>query len=102
MATKTVSTSQSSLKRIIIDYSKNVDLDYIFSQLESVHFPGLSKAEITKLAIIQLFKVQQNNRISNLTNSEEESLAKAMATKDKFTELKTDQDIKNFTTALGN
>ena len=100
MSTKTISNPPASLKRIIIDYSKNVDLDYIFSQLESIHFPGLSKAEITKLAIIQLFKVQQVSAIPNLTNLEEKSLASAMDSKDKFTTLKTDLDVKSFTTSL--
>lgn len=100
MTTKTISTPQASLKRIIIDYSKNLDLDYIFSQLENVHFPGLSKAEITKLAVIQLFKVQENTSTPKLTKAEDESLANAMASKDKFTTLNTEEDIQKFTSSL--
>lgn len=102
MSTKINTKSSSGLKRVILDYSKNLDLDYIFSRLEGVFFPGLSKAEITKLAIIQLFKAQESQNILTLTKLEEESLALAVNSGNKGTVLKTDEDIKKFTSSLAN
>lgn len=74
-------TTKTTTKRIIIDYTQNFDLDYVLSQLEGVYFSGLSKSEITKLAIIELFKNQTKGLVPNLTSQEEESLAKAVSQK---------------------
>lgn len=100
MSTKIVTKNSSGLKRVILDYSKNLDLDYIFSQLEGVFFPGLSKAEITKLAVIQLFKTQESHNILTLTKFEEDSLALAINSKNQYTKLESDEDIKKFTASL--
>lgn len=96
MTTKT----KKPTKRIIIDYTQNLDLEYILSQLEQVYFSGLSKSEITKLALINLFKTESKSFIPNLTEAEEESLAKAMEDQGDLITLKTDQDIINFTKSL--
>lgn len=104
MTTKTTikSTTKSSkqTKRVIIDYSQNFDLDYILSQLEGVYFAGLSKAEITKLAIIELFKKESKATVPYLSDEEEVSLTLAMANRGNFTKLKNDEDILNFTNRL--
>ncbi len=75
---KTKATSKN--KRIIIDYSQNFDLDYVLSQLQS-YYAGLSKAEITKLAIVELFRLKTTSNIPYLSDAEEESLKQAMANK---------------------
>jgi hypothetical protein len=71
-------TTKKKTKRIIVDYSQNFDLEYILSQLENIYFQGLSKSEITKLAIIQLFKNETDGFVADLSDEEEKSLAKAM------------------------
>jgi len=104
MTTKTTlkSTTKSSkqTKRVIIDYSQNFDLDYILSQLEGVYFAGLSKAEITKLAIIELFKKESKADVPYLSDEEEASLAIAMANRGNSTTIKSDEDVLNFTNRL--
>ena len=79
MTIKTTTKSNKQTKRVIIDYSQNFDLDYTLSQLEGVYFAGLSKAEITKLAIIELFKKESKAVVPYLNDEDEASLAKAMA-----------------------
>ena len=75
---KNTAKSTKQTKRVIIDYSQNFDLDYILSQLEGVYFAGLSKAEITKLAIIELFKKESKATVPYLSDEEEASLSQAM------------------------
>jgi hypothetical protein len=75
-------TTKKKTKRIIVDYSQNLNLEYILSQLENIYFQGLSKSEITKLAIIQLFKNETDGFVADLSDEEEKSLAKAMESQD--------------------
>lgn len=75
-------------------------MEYILSRLEGVYYSGLSKSEITKLAIIELFKKEGKGLMPNLTEAEEESLGMAMADQSGFVTLKTSADILNFTKSL--
>ena len=89
----TATKTKKKTKRIIVDYSQNFDLEYVLSQLENIHFQGLSKSEITKLAIIQLFKNETTGFVPDLSEEEEESLAKAMEAPEEYVSLKTDEEI---------
>lgn len=80
----TATKTKKKTKRIIVDYSQNFDLEYVLSQLENIHFQGLSKSEITKLAIIQLFKNETTGFVPDLSEEEEESLAKAMEAPEEY------------------
>jgi hypothetical protein len=86
-------TTKKKTKRIIVDYSQNFDLEYILSQLENIYFQGLSKSEITKLAIIQLFKNETDGFVADLSDEEEKSLEKAMESEEGYVTLKTDDDV---------
>lgn len=93
MSTKTPAKTIS--KRIIIDYSQNLDLDFVLSQLQS-YYSGLSKAEITKLAIIELFRVKTTAHIPYLSDVEEESLKKAMVNKGGFVKVPNNSSFSQF------
>jgi hypothetical protein len=79
-------TLQKTSKRIILDYSKNPSLDYKISALQS-QYGGLSRVEITKLAVIEFFKNHADNKVVNLTDKQEESLEEMMGQgfEDKYT-----------------
>jgi hypothetical protein len=88
-------------KRIILDYSQNFNLDLILLELEGLYFKGLSRSEITKLAIVELFKKESSlANLPYLSDLEEESLSQTMASKTSYTTLKTDEDILNFARSL--
>ena len=98
-------------KRIVIDYTQNPDLESKVFSLEN-RFSGFTRAEITKLAIIELFQkeivnnqanktqIPQNLPIHYLTPEEETSLTKALKTTNSKTRLKNASDIKNFVKQL--
>jgi hypothetical protein len=67
-------------KRVIIDYTQNTDLKNKLAILEK-YYSGLSKAEIVKLAIVELFREKIEPKVINLTDSEEKSLELAMKSK---------------------
>jgi hypothetical protein len=73
---KTATLAKTS-KRIILDYSKNPSLDYKISTLQA-QYGGLSRVEITKLAVIEFFKNHADNKVVDLTDDEETSLEEMM------------------------
>jgi hypothetical protein len=82
---RTATISKTS-KRIILDYSKNPSLDYKISSLQA-QYGGLSRVEITKLAVIEFFKNHADNKVIDLTDDEETSLEEMMGKgfEDKYT-----------------
>jgi hypothetical protein len=95
-------STPTKTKRIILDYKNNPDLEEVILRLESL-YPGMSKAEIVKLALVELFKHndghQKNIQIVQLTDEEEMSLEKAYASG--WGEvLETPEDITNFLNKL--
>jgi hypothetical protein len=82
---KTATVPKTS-KRIILDYSKNPSLDYKISSLQA-QYGGLSRVEITKLAVIEFFKNHADNKVVDLTDEEENSLEEMMGQgfEDKYT-----------------
>ncbi len=78
MKTKTASTKKTSKssQRVIIDYSNNPSLAGVFAFLES-YYQGMSKAEITKMALIKLLRTN-NLETRQMTDEEEAEYAKAM------------------------
>lgn len=92
---RTAAISKTS-KRIILDYSKNPSLDYKISSLQA-QYGGLSRVEITKLAVIEFFKNHADNKVVNLTDDEETSLEEMMGKgfEDKYT-MNKDENSKAF------
>jgi hypothetical protein len=100
--TKSVTKKPTNSKRIILDYSKNPSFDYKITTLHD-YYGGLSKVEITKLAVIEFFKNHVDNNKIYITDEEEKSLAMSIASGKypKYT-LKTDENSKEFLQRLVN
>lgn len=79
-------TQNKTSKRIILDYSNNPILDYKISTLQA-QYGGLSKVEITKLAVIDFFKNHADKKVIELNEDQEASLDEMMQTgfQDKYT-----------------
>lgn len=92
---KTATLSKTS-KRIILDYSKNPSFDYKISSLQA-QYGGLSRVEITKLAVIEFFKNHADKKVVNLTEDQESSLEEMMGQgfEEKYT-MNQDEDSKAF------
>jgi len=97
-------TISKSAKRIIVDYTQNSELENKIFVLENDIYGGLSRSEIAKLAIIELFKRETQKQsktlsdldlpIMTLTEAEEASLAESM--KSKLVSMQKNESVSSF------
>ena len=91
MTTKTLTKNS---KKVIIDYSDNSGLDSVFNFLEA-YYQGMTKAEITKMALVNLLR-SNNLPIHQMTDDEEAEYSKAMEDKTVVKTLKSKKDISDY------
>lgn len=95
MFSQTIVNKKSS-SRIILDYKKNPELRRVLRYLEN-YFVGLSKAEITKLALVELFQNKNRNiPVKKLTEEEERSLHESMMDESENIVVPADQKFSDF------
>jgi hypothetical protein len=97
----TKKVTKKSTKRIVIDYTQNSELESKINLLES-RYSGLTRAEIAKLAVVELFQKERffDMPVDHLTEAQEQELAQSIASGVAIT-LTSKQDIKNFVNSLG-